>query len=221
MISRCILIPIRNVYICLHHNTNSAPTRFSATTRDANDILNNPDSYPVCNVTGHVHDGSASITFLRPVPRDDVALSPISLTTLDPPSFPLPSPSLINEIVTTAPPLDNSHSTLQTAESFRIIVTPPDPSLDDGLQGINTSAITTPRPTPETSKSAPPISCTTLRTALSLQHRADPLTPSDSLKFSPPLNPDLDVLSTGLSMSSHSSSLDLTSHCLPQNHNAR
>ena len=221
MISKRILIPIRNVYICLHHDTNSAPTRFSATTRDANDILDNPDSYPVCNVTGHVHDGSASITFPRPVPRDDVALSPISLTNLDPPSFPLPSPSLINEIVTTAPPPDNSHSTLQTAESFRIIVTPPDPPLADTLQGINTSGFLTPHPTPETSKSAPSISHIASRIALSLQHHADPLTPSGPPKFSPSLNPDLDVLSTGLSMSSHSSSLDLTSHCLPQNHNAR
>jgi hypothetical protein len=198
-ISSCILKAIRHVYTCLHHNTNSAPTQFSATTSDANDVLDEPDSYPVCDVTGHVHNPSTSTTFPHTVPDDDAAPSPISLTSLDAPSIPLPAPFLIDEIVTTVPLLDNSHLTLQTAESFRIIVTPPDPSPAGALQDIVTSGITTPHPAPETSTSTPPLSSTLQPAPLSLQDHADPLTHSGSIKLSPAPNPDLEILSTGLS----------------------
>ena len=161
-ISEHILKPIRHVYIRLHHDTNSAPKHFSASTSDSNESLDDPDSYPVCNTIGHVHGG--------------------------------------------------------TAESFRTIVTPPDPSLADALQDISISGITTLHPTPKSSKSAPLVSYTASPGALSLQHHADPLTPSGSLKLSPSPNPDLGILSTGLSMSSHSSSL---SHFLSQNYIVR
>ncbi len=54
-----VLGPIRNVYITLHRDTDSAPTEFSADTGDWDDILRKPSSYPLCNVPGHVHHHSA------------------------------------------------------------------------------------------------------------------------------------------------------------------
>ena len=49
--SKCILKPIRHLYIHLHQGTDCAPTLFSASTSENNDILDEPYSYPVCNVT--------------------------------------------------------------------------------------------------------------------------------------------------------------------------
>jgi hypothetical protein len=48
-----ILGRIRNIYLALHQDTDSAPTQFSASTSDDDDILWEPSSYPVCNVPHH------------------------------------------------------------------------------------------------------------------------------------------------------------------------
>ncbi|KAH9054797.1 hypothetical protein EDB87DRAFT_1767475 [Lactarius vividus] len=45
------LSPIHNVYTALHEGTDSAPTQFSASPRDSDDILRDPSSYPLCNIT--------------------------------------------------------------------------------------------------------------------------------------------------------------------------
>ena len=79
------LRPIRNVYIALHQDTDSAPTRFSASTNDNDDIFFDPSSYPVCNIPGHhpdstahIHDDNAPTTSVRTAPHghNNTALVP-------------------------------------------------------------------------------------------------------------------------------------------------
>ena len=48
-----ILCEIRQLYISLHLGTDSAPTAFSASTDRFDDILYQPSSYPLCNLTSH------------------------------------------------------------------------------------------------------------------------------------------------------------------------
>ena len=66
-IANDILARIRNVYLALHQDTNSAPTRFSPSTSDRDAILSDPASYPVCNnrdshldSAPHIYGGSTS-----------------------------------------------------------------------------------------------------------------------------------------------------------------
>ena len=91
-----ILGRIRNIFLALHHDTDSVPTCFSFSTNNRDNILFNPTSYPVCKVTGHhpdspshIHDYHASTTFTPALldDHDNIALVP-SLTSPD-----LPSPS--------------------------------------------------------------------------------------------------------------------------------
>jgi len=70
-----ILGPIRNIYSVLHPNTDSVLTRLFPSTGDEDDILRDPSSYPGCNVTGHIHDDSASTTFTRTALHDNAALA--------------------------------------------------------------------------------------------------------------------------------------------------
>ena len=80
-----ILGQIRNVYLGLHQGTDSAPTQFSLSTGNEDAILDEPSSYPVCNVLGHhpdstphIHDDALSTTFARAVPHrhDNTAYDP-------------------------------------------------------------------------------------------------------------------------------------------------
>ena len=96
MMTYFILGRIRNTYMALHQHTNSFPTQFSPSTRNNDDILRQPSSYPVCNVSGHhlgslphihVHDDSTSPTFARAV------LLPASLAST-PHTSPSVNPSL-------------------------------------------------------------------------------------------------------------------------------
>ena len=88
-----ILRQIRNVFLALHQDTDCAPTQFSASTGDWDNILENPFSYPVCEVldhrsdtTPHNHDDGVSVTLARTIPHDlkNTALFP-SNTSPDPP----------------------------------------------------------------------------------------------------------------------------------------
>ena len=133
-IPETILRPIRNLYIALHEGTNSAPTRFSSTTSDDDIILWVYDAYPVCNVSGHSHNGSASTASAPIVPHDDPALSPTSLVTPIAPSVPLPEPFHVDESLTTVPPHDNSYPTCQTFENIGVSVTSPVPASASVMQ---------------------------------------------------------------------------------------
>jgi hypothetical protein len=192
-ISKRILKPIRHVYIRLHRDTNSAPTLFSASMSDTNDILDEPDSYPVCVVTGHIHDNSASTTIPRTVQHDNAPPSPASRASPVALSLPLPSPLHIDDSLKSVLPLDNSRPTHQSVESLRIPITSPDQAIAGAMQDFVASDITTSSPTPETFISAPPRSSTSPLVAVPLRHNADPLTPPDLLNPSSSApNPVLD-----------------------------
>ena len=51
-----VLTRIRNIYIALHKNTDAAPTSFSSFTSDDDSILQDPSSYPACNLPDHHPD---------------------------------------------------------------------------------------------------------------------------------------------------------------------
>ena len=213
-ISKCILKPIRHVYIRLHHDTNSAPTLFSASTSGMNNVLDDPDSYPVCNAPSHVQSRSDSNTRPHPVPHDYAALSPPSLTNLDAPSLPVPAPFHVDESLNTPPSLNNSHSTPQTVDNLRVPVTPPAPATTDVMREIVVARITTPLPTSETSfpTSASPLSFASRQPGVSLQHNADLLEPSEPPNHSSSASSNAvidDIIHTGPSLSSPVTRSDL------------
>ncbi len=185
--------PIRNAYIALHQDTDSAPTRFSTSTHIWDNILLEPSSYPVCNVTGHIHDDSASTTVARTVLSDNAALVPAPLASSDVPSSSVPAPRHVDESFTDVPPLDNDiyvpvsfHPAHQTAtENPHISATSQDPATARAIQGgTDTSTTTTPLSTLEPSAYTPPptsMASTSTPGAVAVQHIADRRTPSDVL----------------------------------------
>ena len=202
-----VLGPIRTPYIALHQDTNSAPTQFSSTTGDSDINLWVPDTYPVCNISDHIHDNSASQTCIHDVLHDDAALSPASPASPVAPLFPLPVPLPIDNSLATAPLLGNSLPIHQTAKSFCVSVTSPDQAAASAMRDTVTLGIATPLPTPETSTSTPPLFSTSLSDSDSLRHSTNVLAPP-----CPPNFPSLvssntgfgNKLDTGPSLCSHS-----------------
>jgi hypothetical protein len=185
-----ILMRIRNVYIALHQGTDSAPTRFSASTGDGDDILYGPASYPVCKVASHIHDNSVSATVARNIPHRS-ALLPTSLDLASPnaPFSSVPPPRRVGGSLTTLPPRDSS---LRAHQTFRI------PIASDKTMPHSTPA--------DTSASGLPLSSTS-PAAVSFQHNSDTLTPSDPPKLPSSASSDLvldGMLLTGPPLSSHS-----------------
>ncbi len=197
-----ILGRIRNIYVDLHQDTDSALTRFSPSTGDRDGLLFDPFSYPVCNVPGHIHWDSASTTFSRTVLHDNVALPPASLASHDAPSLSVPVPLHVVESPTDVPPLDSFRPPHQTTiESLRIPDTSPDTATAGAIRDIVTLGITMPHPTPETSISFPSLSSTSPPAAVALQINLDLLTPSDPPNL-PSSNPVLDNIPPGSPLSS-------------------
>ena len=224
-ISENILAPIRNLYIALHQGTNSAPTRFSSTTRDEDINLSVGDTYPLCNVSSHTHNESASTALAPIVPHDDPVLStaPTSLVTSVAPSFSLPEPLHIDESLTTMPPHDNSYPTRQTIENLHVPVTSPDPASTGAMLDVLASnkqesgeqkrVIVT--PTPQSAPEAATIgylrSASVVPIAV-LQPNDIPLTPLPTPASSAPALDN--ALLTGPSRSFFSPRPHLTSRCL-------
>ena len=187
MMTSRILRPIRNVYITLHQDTDSAPTRFTAASDDGDDALYDPFSYPVCNVPGHIHT-SSSTAFDHTRPLGRAALVPTShrLASPDAPFSPTPTPHRAHGSPTTLLPRVSSLPAHRTVRS------------------PVTSATTIPHSTPDTSTSArPPTS--TLPAAVALKHNSDTLAPSGPPNLHSSASSDLvldDILLTGPSSSS-------------------
>jgi hypothetical protein len=185
-----ILSPLRNVYITLHQDTDSAPTRFSADTDNQNVTLEDPFSYPVCTIAGHVHGNPPRTPFVRTAPHNNTVLVPPSLASPDAPSLSISAPLHVLESSTDVP-------AQTTTEGLRL------PTASASV--IDTSAITIHHPTPETPKSVPLPS-----SPVTLPHNTGLLTSSDSsnLPSSDSLNPFLNHMrrttTTGPSPSSHS-----------------
>ena len=110
-----ILGQIRHIYLALHQNTDSAPTRFSSFTHDNDSILWEPSSYPLCKVpehrsdsTPHIHDEGVLTTLAGAIPHDTNTPTFVpSLVGPDLPSSPPHSPFPVNEAFTDVLPLDD------------------------------------------------------------------------------------------------------------------
>ena len=207
-IAGSILRYIRGIYIILHRSTDSAPSRFAASTKKFDGILENPFSYPVCNVPNHALNDSTTTSIAQTVPHENAPLVPASLGSPDTPSSAIPAPFQVDKRPIDVPPHDNSHNshiTDPTAGTVRIPLTSPDRAHAGAVQNTDSSGITMPRSTPETPTSAPPRSSTFPPTAFPLQHHANTLSPSNQPNPSfMASNLVLDnTLSTGLLLSSH------------------
>ena len=132
-----ILRRIRNIYLMLHQHTDSAPTAFSTSTDDKDDILSYPSTYPLCTIPGHrphpatdIHDVSASTaTTPRPALHDSTAPGPTFPP--DVPSLSVITPVLVDENTVDVPQivLVPSSPTHQTATGdFHDSATSPDPA---------------------------------------------------------------------------------------------
>ena len=160
-----ILRPIRNVFLTLHQDTDSAPTQFSAFTGDYAPILEEPSSYPLCKVsdnrsdsTPHIHDDGVAATLTCAVFHDanDAAFVP-SITSPDPPPSPkhAPLPVFIDAL-----PLDNRISVptstqvigQTTTEGRRIPTISPSPVIEPS----RTTQPSGSSPSPKLSASASP-----------------------------------------------------------------
>jgi len=147
----------RNVYITLHRDTDSAPTQFSASTGDWDDILKNPSSYPICNDPGHIHHNSASVAISCTALHDDAAPVPVCTTTPNAPPSSLPAQLPVDKSLTDVrlpEVIQPAHQTV--VDNFPIPATSPDSAATQVMQSdaseptrmVNLSP-------PETSASAP------------------------------------------------------------------
>ena len=61
-----ILRRIRHLYIALHQGTDAAPTAFSTSTNEYDNILFEPSSYPFCDLASHRPDSTPHVPLLLP-----------------------------------------------------------------------------------------------------------------------------------------------------------
>ena len=181
-----ILRPIRNVYLALHQDTDSAPTQFSASTEDWDYILEEPSSYPMCKVPDHrsdstppIHEDDVSMTLARAIPHDpNIPAVVPSLTSPDPPSSSTHASLPVDETLTNTLLLDNHISVSvstqvigqTTTEGCHIPTISPGPVTTCAMHGsIDPSRATQPStssPSPKSSASAcPPAGIAVVRTA--------------------------------------------------------
>ena len=171
-----ILIPIRNVYLALHQDTDSAPTQFSASTVDWDSILREPSSYPMCKVpdhrsdsTPHIHEDDVSMTLARAIPHDPNIPADVSFhTSPDPPSSSTHAPFPVDETILETLPLDNQISVSvstpvigqTTTEGRHIPTISPGPvttcAMHASIDPSRTTQPATSSPSPKSSASASP-----------------------------------------------------------------
>ena len=203
-----ILGPIRNVFLSLHQASDSAPTLFSASTRDWDNILSRPSLYPVCKVpdhhsdsTPHTHDDAASMALAganphtRPHDPNNTALIP-SVTRLD---QRLSSTHAPLPVFTNALPLRNQLSIPISTQVIGQTSTEdhhiPTTSLSPVIEPPRTTQASTSSPSPRSNASA------SQPANNAVGHSALARAPSDDLnvQLSPSPAPVLDVtLPTGL-----------------------
>ena len=199
-----VLTPVFHIYITLHHDTDSAPTQFSASTNLNNHIPGFLSSYPVCKVPGHVHGNSAPTSSARAVPHDLTA-TPTSLPSPDPHPSSIPVTFHAIESPADVPSRDSFHPTQASIQFPRSPPTSADLATASVIRDNDSSGTTTPLPPPQTSTSAPFSSGPP--STVALQHNTDQLTPSgpSNLPSLAALNPVLNnMLPTGLSLPSRS-----------------
>jgi hypothetical protein len=165
-----ILGRIRNVFLSLHQGTDPAPTQISVSTDDSDGAMNDPTSYPVCNVPGRhseskplIDDGSTSVVSVRAVPHDCDKTTPVTTSflahSLDPTSAPIHAALRVQESLTNAPPFgENVSISIQAQTTIELHSSSP-PQLTTGAthEGLDTSKSMTHLFTPEpTAYAVPP-----------------------------------------------------------------
>ena len=210
---------IRNVYIALHQDTDCAPTQFSYSTEDEDDMLRRPSSYPLCNIpdhhpysTTHVQDVSASETLVQDTlhDHDSTALFSSSLVGSDLVLSSTHAPFPVDEIIATAPPLDDSLSlpVQTTPESRRVPSTSSNILVTTRTLAIHGSIDASPKTvhllTPEPSVSTPPSiskASTSPTGTVAVEHTTASHITSGDLNVSSLVSPDtafIDAPPTGL-----------------------
>ena len=114
-----ILHDIRHIYVALHQDTEAAPTAFSSSTDDFDRVLNQPSSYPFCNIASHRPDSTTHV----PVARSSTVTPPTQPAGDSPDALPHQSTFDCGA----AQPL---------AEETNVIIglpSPPDPSTTSGI----------------------------------------------------------------------------------------
>ena len=175
-----ILRPIRNVYLALHEDTDSAPTQFSASSDYFDIIMGQPSSYPVCKVpdhrsdsTPHIHDDAVSETLARAIPHDpNIPAFVPSLASPDPPSSSTHASLPVDETMTNTVPLDNQK---YVSVSTRVI----------------SQTTTEGRRLPTTSRG--PITTCAMHGSIALSRTTQPSTSSPSPKSNAAASPPADI----------------------------
>ena len=174
-----ILGRIRNVYLALHQDTDSAPTQFSTSTGDMDVILGRPSSYPVCNVSDHCSESTPPIHKRVRVSTDLMhAILHNPNTTAFVPSF--ASPDM---------PSSSTHAPPLVQESYRIPTTSLSPVTTCPMHGNIDSRATQPfTSSPKSIASAFPVD-------IAVRHTALCRTPSGDINvISSPSEPVLDAI---------------------------
>ena len=200
----CILRPTCNVYLSLHQDTDSAPTRFSASINSYHNIPRKPSDYPLCKVsdhrsdsTIHTHDDGVAATLTRAILHGatDAAFVP-SITSPDTP----PSPTHVPlPVFTGALPLDNQKSVPTSTQVIGQITT-------EGrrIPTISPTPVLEPPKTTQPSASSPSLNSNASASPpddIAIAHSALSRASLDDLgvRSSPSLTPVLDaILPTGL-----------------------
>ena len=189
--------PIRSIYLALHQDIDSAPTRFSHSTTDHGHFLRDPSLYPLCNdpshhpdSTPHIRDETASIAAAPAILLDNAALIPTSLASPGVPSSSTPAPLHVSESLTDVLPLEHDifvqgsfHSTHHTpVESLCATATSPDllPARSI-LGGIDTTTTIPSSPQPSASTSPTSIASISPPGIAADLHIADNHVPLDAL----------------------------------------
>jgi hypothetical protein len=177
---------VRRAYIALHEGTDSAPTRFSASTTDDENVLSPVSSYPLCNISGHRPCSSSHtrVAFSKATPLTPhihvSAPLPHALLLTPPSSRPsssssAPAPLRVDVNLMDVPPPNNndtfvpgsfhaSHRT--TVECHRMSAISPDPATTGATRQGND-----------------PLARTVSRSTPALQHNADFRASSDAPDF--------------------------------------
>ena len=176
-----ILRPIRNVYLALHQETESALTRFSADTNYYDHFLREPSSYPVCKVPDHRSDSTL------PIHEDDVSIMTLARAIPHDPNIPAVVP------FHTSPdqPSSSTHASLPVDKTLTNTL-PFDNHISVPVSASVISQMTTEgRHIPTTSRG--PITTCAMHGSIALSRTTQPSTSSPSPKSNAAASPPADI----------------------------
>ena len=128
-----ILCLIRHLYITLHRGTDAAPTAFSASTPNRDDVLFQPSSYPLCDIARH-YPGPTAYD-----PDNFFAISHLTRPAATEPAIPVQTSAYYPHLTDASPP-----SAMRDIPLARILSFP--------LEGTTLQDIVSPCAEPDTSE---------------------------------------------------------------------